>query len=162
MNTVLAQVAREEAKKNYHGETDTTMSNLQGVAELFDVVENVTLDSLSDDWSGAFVYLCTELAGMGLPVKYPDPRVRSSFASVTAWEQYAKLPKIRLWLEHDEKPEEGDLVIFEDEVGKAPRMGVVLEVSDEGIEVALGNYRNHSAIIEHPLERGISGYIRLE
>lgn len=161
MNTVLAEIAREEARKNYHGDTDTTMSNLQGLAELFDAVDGVTLDTLSKDWSGAFAYLCTELAGVGLPLKYPDPRVRASFASVAAWEDYARLPKIRLWHSGEESPEMGDLVIFEDVAGKAPRMGVVLTVEDLSMEVALGNHRNHSAIIEHPLFQGIRGYIRL-
>ena len=161
MNTLLAEVAREEARKNYHGETDTTMNNLQALAELFDAVDGVTLDTLSDDWSGAFAYLCTELAGVGLPLKYPDPRVRASFASVAAWEDYARLPKIRLWHGAEEVPEVGDLVIFENPEDVPPRMGVVLSVTETDMDVALGNHRKHSAVIEHPLRQGIRGYIRL-
>ena len=162
MNLRLAEVAREEARKNYHGDIDTAIGNLQPIAELFDVVEDVTLESLNGDWSGAFVFLCTALANLGLPVRYPDPRVPASFASVYAWEAYARLPKIHLWYSSAEIPEVGDLVVFDYEEGKPPKMGVILSVLEDCLEIAVGNHRNHSAIIERPIGEGIRGYIRLK
>ncbi|MBE6554526.1 MAG: hypothetical protein E7666_09320 [Ruminococcaceae bacterium] len=161
MNLRLAEVARAEAKKNYHGDTDAAISNLQPIAEVFSVADGITLASLDRDWSGAFVFFCTERAEMGLPIRYPDPRVRGCFAYVEAWEDYARLPKIGLWRPVSEQPEEGDLVIFEPEAGKAPLMGIVTTVNDTCMEVAVGNYRNHSALIERPLCAHVRGWIRI-
>ena len=162
MNLYLAEVAREEARKNYHGNTAAAIGNLQPLADLFDVVDDVTLDTLNADWSGAFVFLCTEGAEMGLPVRYPDPRVRASFASVAAWEEYARLPKIHAWHFADEEPEVGDLVIFEPKSDKPPKMGIVLAVGEDTIDAAVGNHHNHAAIIEHSKAEGVRGYIRLK
>ena len=112
MNRTLAEIAREEARNNYHGNTDTSVGNLFPMAELFSATDDVTEERLSADWSGAFVYLCAERAGIGLPVRYPDPRVGGSFAYVECWERYARLPKIRLWLGKETLPEVGDLVVL--------------------------------------------------
>ena len=162
MNLKLAEVARELAKRNFHGDTVAAVGNLQILAEVFDRADEVTLESLNEDWSGAFVYLCTEVVGMGLPVRYPDPRVPASFANVYAWEAYARLPKIRLWHTCAETPEVGDLAVLDYEEGKPPRMGVVLAVEDGVMELALGNHHNHSAIIEQPLGEGMRGFVRLK
>ena len=162
MNLRLAEIAREQARKNYHGDTVASIGNLQIFADLFEMADEVTLQTLDNDWSGAFVYLCTELAGMGLPIRYPDPRVPSSFADVFAWEAYARLPKTRLWHTCAELPEIGDLVILDYEDGKPQRMGIVLSVEDGVMEMAVGNHRNHSAIIEQTIGEGVRGFIRLK
>ena len=162
MNNKLAEIAQREARKNYHGNTSAAIGNLHTLAELFEAEPEITLENLDNDWSGAFAFLCTDLAGVGLPIRYPDPRVGASFARVEAWEDYARLPKIRLWLDYTQTPEVGDLVIFEAREGKPPKMGVVLVVGEESMDVAVGNHHNHSAIIEHALGTGVRGYIRLE
>ena len=162
MNLKLAEVAREEVRKNYHGDTVAAIGNLQPLAELFDASDDVTLEKLNTDWSGAFAYLCTDIAGIGLPIRYPDPRVIGSFAFVEAWEQYARLPKIRLWKSAGEMPEVGDLVIFDPTEQGVTQMGVVLSVTEESMDVAIGNYHNHSAVVERPLFQSIRGLIRLE
>lgn len=162
MNLKLAEIAREQARRNFHGDTVAAIGNLQIFAELFEMADGVTLESLNNDWSGAFVYLCTELAGMGLPVRYPDPRVPASFASVVAWEAYARLPKTRLWHTSAELPEIGDLVILAYEEGKPPRMGIVLAVEDGMMELAMGNHHNHSAIVEQSIGEGVRGFVRLK
>ena len=162
MNATLARIAKEEARKNYHGDTDSTMGNLHMLAELFQGIDGVTLDSLNIDWSGAFAFLCATRAGLALPARYPDPRVRASFASVYAWEDYARLPKIRLWHTMEEIPQVGDLVLFEHSDARPPRIGIVLSVNlgEETVDLAVGNHRNHSAIIEQPLSHGLRGFIR--
>jgi hypothetical protein len=162
MNLKLAEVARELARRNFHGDTVAAVGNLQIFAELFETVDEVTLETLNNDWSGAFVYLCTAIVGMGLPVRYPDPRVPASFASVYAWEAYARLPKMRLWHTIAEMPEVGDLVILEYEENKPPRMGVVLAIEDGVMELAVGNHRNHSAIIEQSVNEGVRGFVRMK
>ena len=161
MKQRLAQIALEEAKKNYHGNTDAAIGNLQPLAELFEEVDEVTLDTLNADWSGAFAFLCVQRAGFGLPLVYPDPRVGASFASVAAWERYARLPKIHLWHPAGEAPEVGDLAILEAPSGKPPRMGIVLNVNGDEMELAVGNYGNHSALISHPCYERVRGFVRL-
>lgn len=161
MNLKLAEIARNEARKNYHGNTDAAIGNLQPLADLFEVADDVTLETLNADWSGAFVYLCTELAGMGLPVRYPDPRVHASFASARAWVEYARLPKIRLWHTPDTPPEVGDVAVLAPTDNTPCLLGVILEVYDDTADVAIGDYHNHSAVVEKPLA-AILGYIRLE
>ncbi len=160
MNKTLARVALDAARLNYHGDTPAAIGNLQPIAELFEVDESVTLETLNADWSGAFAFLCVEQAGLGLPVRYPDPRVRASFAAVEAWEDYARLPKINLWHFSDEALEAGDLVIFETPADKPAQMGIVLRVNEETADFAIGNYHNHSAVVEHRLFEGIRGFIR--
>lgn len=161
MNLILAQVAKEEAKKNYHGNTEAAISNLHPLLELFSKEDEVTFEILNADWSGSFAYFCIQKAGMSLPLRYPDPRVRHCFAAVSAWEQYARLPKIHLWHSAAELPEVGDLAVLEHAPGGPGQMGVVLRVEGNVMELAMGNYHNHSAIIEHPLDEGVRGYVRL-
>ncbi len=161
MNYRLAQIAEQEAKKNYHGNTDAAISNLQPLADAFDVADDVTLDILNQDWSGAFAFLCVQEAGFGLPVRYPDPRVGASFAFVGAWERYAKLPKISLWHRAGEPIQVGDLVVFDTPEDVPACMGIVLRTDAERTEYAVGNYRDHSAVIERETDVGIRGFIRL-
>lgn len=161
MKQRLAQIAESEVKMNYHGNTDAAISNLQPLADLFEEVDGMTLDTLNADWSGAFAFLCVQKAGFGLPLAYPDPRVGESFASVAAWERYARLPKIRLWHPAGEEPEVGDLAILEAPIGKPPRMGIVLRVNGTEMELAVGNYGNHSALISHPCYERVRGFVRL-
>lgn len=162
VNLKLAEIAREEARKNYHGDTIAAIGNLQPLAELFEAADDVTLESLNENWSGAFAYLCTDAAGIGLPIRYPDPRVMGSFAFVEAWEQYARLPKIHLWKSADEMPEIGDLVILEPTNTGTRQMGILLAITEDSMELAVGNYHNHSAVIERPLFQNVRGLIRLE
>ena len=125
MNLRLAEIAEREARRNYHGDTSAALGNLHEIAALFDEEPTVTPESLNGDWSGAFAFFCADLAGVGLPIRYPDPRVRASFARVEAWEDWARLLKIHAWLPYSETPEVGDVVIFDQQEGKPPKMGIV-------------------------------------
>lgn len=160
MNGKLAEIARAEARKNYYGTTEAAIGNLQALEALFSDVDGVTYEMLNTDWSGAFVYLCTKLAGMSLPVRYPDPRVHASFASAISWVEYARLPKIRLWRKNSTTPEVGDIAVLAPTEHTPCLLGVVLAVLEDRAELAIGNYHNHSAIVEKPLCE-IYGYIRL-
>ena len=161
MNQRLASIAREEARKNYHGSSSMGMGNLFPMAELFENADGVSAERLDADWSGAFVYLCTERAGYGLPVHYPDTRVPESFAFVSGWERYARLPKIGRWHSAAELPMVGDLAVFETAPDAPGQMGIVLSVGEESFDVAMGNYRNHSAVVEKKLFCNVRGWIRL-
>lgn len=160
MNLKLARVAEAESKKNYHGNTMAAIGNLQPLREHFP--PSVTVEGLEGDWSGAFAYHCAVLAGSSLPAKYPDPRVRGCFDRVSSWWEYARLPKIRILHSPAETPEVGDLAVFRLSPEQSPKIGIVLKVEEGAVEVAMGDYHNHSAIAERPLNELMEGFIRLE
>lgn len=162
MNHTLAQVARSEARKNYHGDTSAAIGNLQTLVDCFPDEQDVSVETLDQNWSGAFAYLCVKLAGIKLVPHYPDPRIGGSFAWSDCWVRYARLPKIRLWHGADEEPEIGDLVAFQPEEKMTLQIGIVLSVSEDVLETAEGNYHNHSAIVERKRDSRIFGYIRLK
>ena len=159
MNRALAQIARVEASKNYHGDTPAAIGSLQPLLAYF---SDCLSDDANDNWSGAFLYHCVRLAGSVLPPKYPDPRVHSAFDRVEAWWEYARLPKIHCLRSPAEVPEVGDLAVFRQPRDGKPLIGVVLTVGEDSLELAAGDYHNHSALVELPIVDTVLGYIRLE
>ena len=160
MNLLLARIAEAETKRNFHGNTPLSIGNLHPLREHFP--EEVTLDTLEEGWSGAFAYHCAVLAGSSLPPRYPDPRVHDGFHTVSAWWEYARLPKIGILHPPTDTPEVGDLAVFRLGEEKPLLLGVVLAVGEDTLELAIGDYHNHSAVAERPIDQRIEGYVRLE
>ena len=160
MNLTLAKIAKAEARKNYCGDSTECAGNLAVIESYFGLQTPELRKSLHADWSGAFVYHCAVLSGISLPACYPDPRVGKSFASVSAWESYAHLPKIRLWNKGTEI-EVGDLVFLTVPEGTPKLMGIILAIDGERLEIAVGNYHNHSAIIERTVSESVRGIVKL-
>ena len=161
MKAKLVTIAAEEARKNYYGETPEQAGNLHPMEQLFVAERELTHEALNTDWSGAFAYHCLRLAGIELPLHYPDPRVGESFAAVRAWELYARLPKIAIW-NRGSCIEAGDLVFLKVPEGAPRLMGIILQVDGDRLEIAVGNYRNHSAIIERSIAESVRGIIKPE
>ncbi len=161
MQQEIARLSRILAKKNYHGTTFASLGNLYPFAKVFEEAGDAPPEVLDRDWSGAFCYVCVKAAGVDLPLHYPDTRVPRSFAFVEGWEAYARLPKIGAWHAPGEFPQVGDLVVFEGPQSTPGQMGVVLSLTESTMEVAMGNYKGHSALLERPLDEGIKGWIRL-
>ncbi|MBR2927359.1 MAG: hypothetical protein IKC31_07260 [Clostridia bacterium] len=160
MRNNLILLAEQEAKLNYRGDSGEGLGNLQPLFEPFEGTD-LSFDALNADWSGAFVYACVKKAGYPLPARYPDPRVGLTFASTLAWMRYARLPKIRRWHTDLTEIEEGDIVILSPTEQGIGQMGIVLSVGAFEMELAMGNYHNHSAIVSHSLTEGVLGFIRL-
>ncbi len=156
----LVYHAEREARRNYHGDS-ASIGNLQPLLAHFEG-EGLHIEELNTDWSGAFVYRCAVLAGSGLPPRYPDPRVHDCFAYATAWAEYARLPKIRRWHSPAEEPEPGDLIFFKLSEEKPLLMGVLLSLGEGKMELALGDYHNHSAVIERDYAEVTYGWMRLD
>ena len=154
----LAGIALREAKKNYHGDT-TSIGNLHPLHAYFQ--DEIGLEELGGDWSGAFAYHCAALSGSKLVPRYPDSRVHAGFWSVRGWVEYAMLPKIHLWDPAPEQMEIGDFAVFCMLRERRMLIGVVLGISDETVEVAVGDYHGHSAIVEFPIDDTLMGVIRL-
>ena len=162
MNNELARIAKKEANKHYHGNVMGSKTNLQPIADLFPYSDTWTIDSWDNTWCAAFVYHCVILSGYNLPVRFPDDKVTMNFASVPAWEQWAKLPEVSKWVEKGKAPQKGDIVLFSKVYdGKEPdHIGIVTDISETWIQSAEGNFNNVSAIVKRPYDC-VYGYIRL-
>lgn len=162
MNSVLAELARNEALSCFHGNCMGSPTNLKPIADLFPYSERWTVDSWDNCWCAAFVYYCVIKSGYALPVKYPDDQVLYNFAAVAAWVQWAKLSYISIWHESYAIPEIGDIVIF-DRVFDGKEMdhiAIVVDISKNEIETAEGNFNNVSCIVKRNRHH-VRGYIRL-
>lgn len=164
MNQRLANVARQEAQRGFHGFVMGTQPNFEEIISLFPAWD---LDKWDNHWCAAFVYYCCTKAGINLPVRYPDQRITCNFAGCNAWEQWSKLPHVHNWHDFHKAhftPEPGDLVlydrVFEDK--EHDHIGIVLEHLDNKMMVAEGNFNNVSAIVERDLDEHIRGFIRIQ
>lgn len=163
MNIKLANIAAEEAGKFYHGTAMGVFTNLEPISDLFPTSKTWNLDSWNNCWCAAFVYFCCRQAGIDLPVKYPDERVSNNFAGCNAWDEWAKLPEVNRWYGADEICQAGDIVLFDNvfENKEHDHIGVIIEVFDDYIITAEGNFNNVSAIVKRSLNEHIRGYVRM-
>lgn len=159
----LAKVAIREALKPFHGYVMTLRPNIHPIINLF---PKWPLKKWNNNWCAAFVYYCCLQAGYGIPMKYPDKRVKHNFAGCSSWEQWAKLPYNQFYHRKDEKsfiPQKGDIVLYNRIFipSAHDHIGILIEYHPEHIVVAEGNFNNISAVIERPINSHIRGYIRI-
>jgi len=162
MNQHLADVAKNEVHKFYHGNTMGAITNLHPISNLFPSSESWDVNSWDNVWCAAFVYYCCVNAGYELPVRYKNEAVSCNFAGCIAWEQWAKLPEIVCWVERNNKPHIGDIVLF-DYVFKNEEhdhIAIIVNACKDFITTAEGNFNNVSAIVKRKYGN-VRGYIRL-
>lgn len=164
MNQVLADVAKREALKDFHGAVLGTASNLEPIAKLFPKTPTWDLSDWENCWCAAFVYYCVVSAGFILPVRYPDKGVTCNFAGCIAWEQWAKLRENNCWYDATEIPEIGDIVLFDNvfQNKEHDHIAVILSASANHIITAEGNFNNVSAIVTRQIDEHIRGYVRID
>lgn len=160
MPHALAEVARREAKKFYHGNVMGVTTNLHPISEWFPYSKTWDVNSWDNGWCAAFVYHCCKKAGYDLPVRDAHPSVTCNFAGCIAWEQWAK--HNGLWLEKTERPRAGDIVLFDNafQKGEHDHIAVVLRATKDYFAAAEGNFNNVSAIVRRGYEQ-VRGYVRL-
>lgn len=158
MNLKLAEIAKEEAMKFYHGNIMGSDSNLYIISEDF-CNNDFTVDMLENCWCTVFVYYCIKRAGYKLCIK--PSGVKRSLGEVGIWEQWSKLKEVNLWESDIKKPEIGDIVLFNNVFdGNNPdHIGIVVNFSSDFIETAEGNFNNVSAIVRRSYSC-IRGYVR--
>ena len=162
MNNHLANTARSEAYKFYHGNIMGASTNLHPISDLFPYSEAWDVNSWDNNWCAAFVYWCCVKHGYNLPVRYEHEAVSCSFAGCIAWEQWAKLPEVKYWVNKDEYPKIGDIVLF-DYIFKNEEhdhIAILLDFNECMIETAEGNFNNVSAIVKRPYDN-VRGYVRI-
>lgn len=157
----LAETARTEALKCWHGAVMATGSNLLPIVARF---PKWTLQEADGLWCAAFVYHCCRLAGYDFPIR-PVDGLSCNLAGCLAWEEWAQMDSRLEYHPADElsfHPEAGDIVLFDNVFVPAghDHIGIVLENRPGSLLVAEGNINNLSGIIERQKDTHIRAYIR--
>jgi len=155
----LAEVAKAEASRFFHGNVMKTEHNLHDIIHLF---PKGTIEDFDGMWCAGFVYYCCVKAGFAIPTK-PDECTRS-LAGCLQWEQLALGDgRIEYHPADGFSPEAGDIVLFDNVfIDHAhDHIGIVLENRGATIITAEGNINNVSGIIERKKDAHVRAYIRL-
>ena len=156
----LAQIAKAEALRFFHGRVMKTEHNLHEIIELFPKWHIEEADRM---WCAGFVYHCCIKAGLKIPTK---PRECSnSLAGCNAWEQLAIADKNITYApanNHSFTPSPGDILLFDRVFMDAEHdhIGIVIENRNTSIILAEGNINNVSGVIEREKDSHIRAYIR--
>ena len=158
----LAEVARREALRPWHGTADGRPSNLEPIVRQF---PGWSVAEAERCWCAAFVYYCCMEAGFRFPCR-PEGRVSCSLAGCVAWEEFARNDPQLTYLPPDNcQPEPGDIVLFERvfDGNEHDHIGIVLDNRGDRLLTAEGNEgdTNTSTIRERLLDGHIRGYVRL-
>lgn len=159
----LANIAKEEAQKCFHGNVMNAESNIQPIANLF---PKWSLENWDGKWCAAFVYYCCIKTGFNIPVKYPNEKITCNFAGCKAWELWANLSENKFYYSREDKeflPDKGDIVLYDKVFCDEPHdhIGIIIEAKKDLIIVAEGNINNVSGVIERKKNNHIRGYIRI-
>jgi CHAP domain len=160
----LAEMAKIEAARCFHGTAMRSESNLHPIIDLF----SWSVEKADGRWCSAFVYYCCISAGFEIPVKpIPSSPDGHNLASCFAWEEWAISDSDVAYYQPDAAgftPGAGDIILF-DKVWEGKdndHMGVVVESRDRSLIVAEGNFNNISGLIERKIvDSHIRAYIRL-
>lgn len=160
----LAEIAKTEALRPFHGSLLNEESNIQPIVDLF---PKWSVEQADRNWCAGFVYYCCVKAGFSIPYS-PDECVSCSLAGCGGWEDFSLGDKrIEYYIGSDEKfiPEAGDIVLY-DRVFinlEHDHIGIVIENKTTTIIVAEGNTYNDniSRILERNKDEHIRAYIRI-
>lgn len=157
----LANIARIEALKNYHGFVMKTESTICDIIKPF---PKWTLEEADGLWCAAFVYHCCILAGIVIPIR-PKECLSCNLAGCAAWEEWAMKDERIAYHRADTlyEPICGDIVLFDNVFcdSEHDHIGIVLKSNESSIIVAEGNINNISGILERKKDSHIRAYISI-
>ena len=156
----LAETARAEALKCYHGAVMGAESNLDEIIMPFPRWKKEEAESL---WCAAFVLHCCNKAGMGIPAR-PGACVSCNLAGCLAWEEWALADdRIEYLAPSAVEPAPGDIVLFNRVFCDAEHdhIGIIVGVAIDSLTVAEGNFSNVSCLVSRPRDGHIRAYIRI-
>ena len=158
----LAETARAEALKCFHGSVMTIESNLAPIISLF---PSWTIQEADGLWCAAFVYYCCRKAGYTFPIR-PIDGLSSNLAGCLAWDEWAQRDERLEYHPQSDlafQPEPGDIVLFDNVFVPVEHdhIGIVLENRKDSLLTAEGNVCNLSAVLERRKGRHIRAYIRI-
>ncbi|MDR2515128.1 MAG: hypothetical protein LBD02_07995 [Christensenellaceae bacterium] len=156
----LAETARHEALKGYHGRLKGLEPKLWPIAARFPWLKAEELDGR---WSAAFAYHCLRLSGYALPARADYPGASGDFAEIAPWLEWAKAGEI-LHLQDGKgfAPKRGDIALFGLESEGADHMGIVLETSADEISLAEGDVGNVSLLTQRFADERLLALIRID
>lgn len=159
----LAEIARKNAEKPFHGDIAGRASNLAPMIRYFPRWSVGAADRL---WCAAFVYYCCVQAGFLIPYS-PRECVTCSLAGCGGWEEYAMGDR-RIGYhrpEEDFSPGPGDIVLFDRVFNgqEHDHIGILLEARSGEMITAEGNtfHDNISRVLHRPIDGHIRAYIRI-
>ena len=157
----LAEIAKAEAQRSFHGRVMKTEHNFHDIISLFPKWHIEESDGM---WCAGFVYYCCKKAGFIIPIK-PKECTRS-LAGCLQWEQWAIGDyNIGYFRANTDSftPEAGDIVLFDNVFTDCEHdhIGIVIENGDTSITTAEGNINNVSGIIKRKKDSHIRAYIRI-
>jgi hypothetical protein len=158
----LAQVAKTEAQRFFHGRVMKTEHNIHDIINLF---PKWSIEESDGMWCAGFVYYCCIKSGYKIPIRPKECR-SSNLAGCSAWEEWAMNDKRLTYYpvgKNDFTPEEGDIVLFNNVFidHEHDHIGIVIENKETSIIVAEGNINNVSGIIERKKDSHIRAYIKI-
>lgn len=154
----LAEVAEQEAKKDFHGKILGKEPNIHEMVARFPKWSVEEADGL---WCAAFVLHCCTKAGMQIPPRPAECTL--SLAACPAWEEWAKADPRITYVSGSAEPQAGDIVVFYHVFCQSPHdhMGIVIGVTGDTLFVAEGNYQNTSCIVQRKRDAHIRCYITI-
>lgn len=162
----FADIAEEIASQNICGEMNNSV--------FLDIIkyypEPSAFSELKNYWCAAFVYHCTLVAGLKLPIKQPPYKYR--FAGVGTWYEWATDHHFCFYEADGFIPARGDIVIYnniippENKQKNSPwhdHIGVVMSCEKEYLLVAEGNINNQnvSGLIKRKRDNTIGCFVRI-
>jgi len=156
----LAQVAKIEAQRFFHGRVMKTEHNLHEIIKPFPKWHIEEFDGM---WCAGFVYYCCIKAGLKIPIRPSE--CSYNLAGCGAWEALAVADARITYApasDPDFLPAPGDIVLFDKvfQDKEHDHIGIVVENKDISIIVAEGNINNVSGVIERKKDSHIRAYIR--
>lgn len=163
---IFADIAEDIASQNIRGEKDNSV--------FIDIIkyypEPSAFNELKNNWCAAFVYHCTLMAGLKLPIKQPPYKYR--FAGVGTWYEWATDHHFCFYEADGFIPSRGDIVIYnniippENKQKNSPwhdHIGIVLSCEKEYLLVAEGNMNNEnvSGLIKRKRDNTIGCFVRI-
>ena len=158
---ILADIAKAEALRCFHGAVMKLEANIQPIVKLF---PGFTIEEADGKWCAAFVYYCCEKAGFKIPTRPSE--CTASLAGCLQWEELA-INNTGMEYYHanrnDFVPEAGDIVLFDNVFidHEHDHIGIVIENKNASLIVAEGNINNVSGIVERKKNLHIRAYIRI-
>lgn len=164
--SVFADIAEDIASQNIPGEMDNEV--------FMDIIkyypEPSAFSELKNYWCAAFVYHCTLMAGLKLPIKQPPYKYR--FAGVGTWLKWATDYNFCFYEADGFAPSRGDIVIYNNIIPPENKeknsawhdhIGVVLSCEKEYLLVAEGNINNEnvSGLIKRKRDNTIGCFVRI-
>ncbi len=164
--SLFADIAEDIASQNIRGEKDNSV--------FMDIIkyypEPSAFNELKNYWCAAFVYHCTLMAGLELPIRQPPYKYR--FAGVGTWYEWATDHHFCFYEADGFTPARGDIVIYnniippENKQKNSPwhdHIGVVLSCDNDYLLVAEGNINNEnvSGLIKRKRDNTIGCFVRI-